>query len=66
MSRISKNIGTERGTLFNGSCAYSRVSFIVSPVVPHHQQEKQVADQVKEVMVNNYHFHASLDNVRFH
>ena len=34
------------------------------PVVPH--QEKQAADQAKEVIVNNYHFHASLDNVRFH
>ena len=37
-----------------------------SLVVPHHQQEKQPADQAKEVMVKNYHFHASLDNVRFH
>ena len=35
------------------------------PVVPHHQQEKQSADQAKEVIVNNYHFHASLDNLRF-
>ena len=34
------------------------------PVVPH--QEKQAADQAKEVIVSNYHFHASLDNVRFH
>ena len=27
--------------------------------MPHHQQEKQVADQAKEVIVNNYRFHAS-------
>ncbi|RMX41187.1 hypothetical protein pdam_00022391 [Pocillopora damicornis] len=37
-----------------------------SPVVPHHRQEKQAADQGKEVILNNYHFHSSLDNERFH
>ena len=35
------------------------------PVVPHHQQEKQPADQAKEAILNNYHFYVSLDNVSF-
>ena len=61
-----KNIGMEKGTLFNGSCAYFRIPVIAPLVVPRHQQENQVADQAKEVIVKNYNFYAPLNNVRFH